>query len=692
MQKILEIYFKIYAYIENNKFLNSIKRSLILLVPVFMIGAISLAIQYFPIEGFRTFISTEFNGVIYSFLDGVYKSTFGLVSLYLVIAVSFYYSKNFTKKESLRFYSSINSIICYFIFLGPNFFSESKVDIFSYTNMTNVFAALISSLISVHLFFLFIELFLKVKKTRIEVKNELQVAMYSLCSMAVDALIFGFIANLIALINNINNFNDLVTYVISSPFEKLGPTFLGGLILLFLQSILWLFGIHGSNVFEKVNTTIFAFDGVNIISKNFMDCYVLLGGCGSSFCLLLAIIFFSKNKERKKISYSAMGPMLFNINEIMVFGLPIVLNPIYAIPFVLTPLVNYIVAYIFSLSGALPLITNSEVMWTTPIILSGYLATESFMGSLVQLINLLVGTALYLPFVKIDDYFTYKYSSLAIDEMCKYIRTCELEHRKTDILSLDSRLSLVGESIVSKVDKDINSDKITLFYQPQYQDGKIVSFEGLLRFKYLEDSYLYPPIVVNLSLENNIFKDLSKEVVKRALSDLNDFVKYNKDFTMTINLRLELLIDEDFMNFLFEEVKKSNLQDYAFGIELTEETYLPSSLDLSSVFKKIHENKISIYLDDFSMGSTSLTYLQNNHFDYVKLDGSLVSNIENERSKNIIGSIISLGKDLDFKVIAEYVETEVQEKILKELGCDIVQGYLYSKAVAKEEIIKLLSK
>ena len=92
------------------------------------------------------------------------------------------------------------------------------------------------------------------------------------------------------------------------------------------------------------------------------------------------------------------------------------------------------------------------------------------------------------------------------------------------------------------------------------------------------------------------------------------------------------------------------------------------------------------------MGSTSLTYLQNNHFDYVKLDGSLVSNIENERSKNIIGSIISLGKDLDFKVIAEYVETEVQEKILKELGCDIVQGYLYSKAVAKEEIIKLLSK
>ena len=97
MQKILEIYFKLYAYLENNKFLNSIKRSLILLVPVFMIGAISLAIQYFPIEGFRTFISTEFNGVIHSFLDGVYKSTFGLVSLYLVIAVSFYYSKNFTK-------------------------------------------------------------------------------------------------------------------------------------------------------------------------------------------------------------------------------------------------------------------------------------------------------------------------------------------------------------------------------------------------------------------------------------------------------------------------------------------------------------------------------------------------------------------------------------------------------------------
>ena len=159
-------------------------------------------------------------------------------------------------------------------------------------------------------------------------------------------------------------------------------------------------------MFETINSTIFAFNGSNIVSKNFIDCFVLLGGCGSSLCLLIAIAIFSKNKDKKKISYSAAFPMLFNVNEIMVFGLPIVLNPIYAIPFLLTPIICFMVSYFFVAIGLCPQIINPDVQWTTPILLSGYQATGSIVASIIQLINVAIGVCIYFPFVKLDDYFT----------------------------------------------------------------------------------------------------------------------------------------------------------------------------------------------------------------------------------------------------------------------------------------------
>lgn len=692
MQRIIEGYFKFYSILENNKFLSAIKRSFIMLVPVFMIGAFVLLIQYFPITPIREFISTALNGTIYDILSGVYYATFGLVSVYLVFTLSFTYSKVFSKNEVIRFFACINSLICYFVSLGPVVLS-SGINIFKYTNMCNVFSALLISLTSVHLFFLFSDLFLKLFEKKQSMKNDLHIGLYSIFSIVLSALIFAIITALIGLVPDVNNFNDLVVLILSKPFESLGATFGGGILILFFQSILWLFGIHGSNVFETINSTIFAHNGSNIVSKNFIDCFVLLGGCGSSLCLLIAIAIFSKNKDKKKISYSAAGPMLFNVNEIMVLGLPIVLNPIYAIPFILTPIICFMVAYFFVAIGLCPQIINPDVQWTTPILLSGYQATGSIVASFIQLINVAIGVCIYFPFVKLDDYFTKRYSNILINQLTEYTKKCEDEHNKTEILSLDSRLSMMGESLLVKLENDILNDNVVLYYQPQYKDGQVVSLEGLLRFKYLDDNYVYPPLIVNLALEKQLFAKLSMAIVKRAIIDTKEFLKINPRIKVAINLRLELLIDSQFMNWFYQEMEEAKLPDYCLGIEFTEDSYLPSSVDLSPTFKLIHEKKINILLDDFSMGYTSIAYLQKNHFDYVKLDGSLINNIQNERSRNIISSIIGLGMDLGFEVIAEYVETEEQKELLTEMGCKIIQGYLYSKAIPSLDVCsKLVSK
>ena len=113
--------------------------------------------------------------------------------------------------------------------------------------------------------------------------------------------------------------------------------------------------------------------------------------------------------------------------------------------------------------------------------------------------------------------------------------------------------------------------------------------------------------------------------------------------------------------------------------------------NLSEILDKFKEHGIIVSIDDFSMGYTSLAYLQMNQFDYIKLDGGIVKNLDkNVRSKDIVDSLINLGKNLGFEVIAEYVENKELQGILEGMGCNKYQGYLYSPAVGIDEYIEYL--
>jgi PTS system cellobiose-specific IIC component len=129
-----------------------------------------------------------------------------------------------------------------------------------------------------------------------------------------------------------------------------------------------------------------------------------MGGSGTTIALLAAIMFASKRrKDMRDIAKLGIAPGLFNINEPVIFGLPIVLSPLFFIPFILAPVVLTIVAYIFTAIGIVPL-TTVMVPWTTPPVIGGYLATGgSIMGGLLSVINLAIAFAMYLPFVFIAE-------------------------------------------------------------------------------------------------------------------------------------------------------------------------------------------------------------------------------------------------------------------------------------------------
>ena len=199
---------------------------------------------------------------------------------------------------------------------------------------------------------------------------------------------------------------------------------------------------------------------------------------------------------------------------------------------------------------------------------------------------------------------------------------------------------------------------------------------------------MYPPLEIELAKERQVFAELSKGIVIKAIKDFKEMLSINPKLKISVNLDLELLSDKEFVGWLIETVIKSDIPFRQFGIEITENSKFYSKEDLDSIFTILHNNGIEIYMDDFSMGHTAIIYLQYNLFDYVKLDGSLVKNIDNERSIQIIESIINLGKNLGFEVVAEYVENENQRDKLKEMGCDIYQGYLYYRPLSKDDLLQ----
>ena len=211
--------------------------------------------------------------------------------------------------------------------------------------------------------------------------------------------------------------HEWVYTVIQSPLTKLGQNIGSVIVLALLCQVLWAMGIHGPNTIAAVRDTMFAEAGnanmlyiaehgtawgapYPITYSGLFDAFGAYGGSGATLGLIIAIILFSKAKEQKSIAKLSLAPGLFNINEMVIFGLPIVLNPIYIIPFVLAPIVNIIIGYsavcIFKI---IPPVAYG-VPWTTPGPLVPFLGTGgNIMGLVIGIICLTVSVLIYAPFV-----------------------------------------------------------------------------------------------------------------------------------------------------------------------------------------------------------------------------------------------------------------------------------------------------
>ena len=208
---------------------------------------------------------------------------------------------------------------------------------------------------------------------------------------------------------------EIIYTFLQTPLEKVMQGLPGLLVLMLVAQLFWAIGIHGNQIIKPVrdpllnaailaNTDLVA-QGItdasrlNIINMSFWDTYMSLGGSGCTIGLLIAIFLFSKRGDYRAIAKLEVAPAIFEINEPMTFGLPIVLNPLLVVPFIITPLVTGTFAYIMTKIGFAGVCVYA-MPWTTPPVLSAWLSTGGSIGAIItQLICVGISIAIYMPFV-----------------------------------------------------------------------------------------------------------------------------------------------------------------------------------------------------------------------------------------------------------------------------------------------------
>ncbi|MCH4177578.1 MAG: PTS sugar transporter subunit IIC [Streptococcaceae bacterium] len=403
MNKFIEFmekrFIPIASKIGAQRHLVAIRDSFMVTMPLMILGALAVMINNLPIDGFQNFMNGIFGGESWKgFGAAVWSGTFGVLSVFIAFLVA-YNLANHYKKDAVA--TGVVSVASFFTLGAAT----------SGMNSSGLFIALIVGIIVAEIFTRLLGNDKLVINMPDGVPPAVARAFASLLPAMITISIFGLFTAILAGLGVTDMFASFYALV-QEPFMGLANSYGSALFIAFITPFLWFFGIHGANLIDPFMQTINApaieanaaavsagKDAPYIVNKPFFDSFVNMGGTGVTIALIIAIYLVGrKNKQLMVVNNLSAAPGLFNINEPLLFGLPIVLNPIMFIPFIITPMVCVTIAYFSTKLGLVPAATVMPP-WVTPPIIGGVLATQSIAGGVLAAVNLVVATIIYIPFV-----------------------------------------------------------------------------------------------------------------------------------------------------------------------------------------------------------------------------------------------------------------------------------------------------
>ncbi|KAF0819215.1 PTS system, cellobiose-specific IIC component [Bacillus sp. ZZV12-4809] len=409
------------AKIGGQRHLLALRDGLIATMPFIVIGSIFLIIANFPIPGYADWMTSIFGPSWAAKLSYPVDATFNIMSIIAAFAVAYRLAESY-KLDAM---SAGTISIAAFLLTTPFSFTFTPADAEgvlvtgaiskAFLSSKGLFVALLFAILST-------EIYRWVVKKDIVIKMPAGVPpsvgkSFASLIPGLFVLVTVWVIRLLVELTPYESINDLVTIVLGDPLKMVGLTLGGTIVAELFVTVLWSTGLHGTNIVKSVMEPIwFGAMGDNmtayqageplphIVTQQFWDNFIHIGGTGVTFGLVLSMVLFAKSKQMKNLGRLALGPGIFNINEPLIFGMPIVLNPIMILPFVLTSIVTVIVTFIGMDMGLVAKPVGIAVPWTMPPIISGYLASGGHIsGAVMNMVNILISFLIYTPFFKIYD-------------------------------------------------------------------------------------------------------------------------------------------------------------------------------------------------------------------------------------------------------------------------------------------------
>ncbi|MCF8495048.1 MAG: EAL domain-containing protein [Alphaproteobacteria bacterium] len=242
----------------------------------------------------------------------------------------------------------------------------------------------------------------------------------------------------------------------------------------------------------------------------------------------------------------------------------------------------------------------------------------------------------------------------------------------------------------------LDRKQLLLHYQPimNLQTGVVAGFEALMRWNHPERGPISPGVFIPIAEKSGLIVQASQWALREACAALKRTearTGYDRHLFMSVNFSSSDFASDDFVNSVYNTISESDVRPDQVHLEITERLLMDQPDNARETLMMCRKAGMSIAIDDFGTGYSSLSYLHYFPIDTLKIDQSFVRDMrKNANSMALIRSIIALGKNMGMKIIAEGVEEAVEGDTLRELGCDMAQGYYFARPMAEADLVKFV--
>ena len=257
--------------------------------------------------------------------------------------------------------------------------------------------------------------------------------------------------------------------------------------------------------------------------------------------------------------------------------------------------------------------------------------------------------------------------------------------------AMDNEL-FVQTRLEQELRRALAEETLQVHYQPQVSlaDGRVFGVEALARWQHPRLGEVEPAVFLELAQTSGIALAIDEYVQTRALSDAAQWQHQGLDVAVSVNISSAQIKQENFLDDFQQRLQRAEVAPSMVKVEIVETALLDGADDILHKLQVIKALGVEIAIDDFGTGYSSLSYLQQFPIDWLKIDKTFIAELKQCTNTVLVDAILAMGNGLGMKLIAEGVEHAAQLAYLRNNGCDAVQGFLLSPALAREELSVLL--